>query len=231
MNILTSLFILLSFNLYAQVRKVGLYDGNDLRGPLPTSFSDCTGFLVSPDILVTARHCVQNQVHCDQYQWVFGTQSYYTFNDEKLRFMVSEKRKCQKILAEDKFQDYSFIKLNKPVAIEPISIPKRIHVPEAIYMLGSTLGSPLISSGRGRIFKHNHQFYWAAIDSFKGGSGSPVFSDHSGELIGMMIAGSQDLEFNEQRQCYQYFRCRAGSCDGERILRSSVIHRVLQSIK
>ena len=34
--------------------------------------ANCSGFLVSDDILVTAGHCMQSEEDCRYYHWVFG---------------------------------------------------------------------------------------------------------------------------------------------------------------
>ena len=33
--------------------------------------ADCSGFLIAPDLLVTAGHCFMQQSDCDEYHWVF----------------------------------------------------------------------------------------------------------------------------------------------------------------
>src|SRR5690606_7912461 len=89
---------------------------SDQRFAAQVTPGSCSGFLVGPDVLVTAGHCVSNQKKCEDKFWVFG----FT-REEAADLTLSGENvyKCSQVLYQvlnqgDK-NDYAVIKLDRPV--------------------------------------------------------------------------------------------------------------------
>ena len=65
------------------------------------------------------------------------------------------------------------------------------------------------------------------LDSFEGNSGSPVINILTNEVIGILVAGSKDLDFDKVEQCFRYHVCTTSTCNGEIV---SSIENVLTHI-
>src|SRR3989344_6363600 len=59
--------------------------------------TDCSGFLVGPDILVTAGHCVLDISECSSFRWIFD---YANETEEKSQFILNKDQvfHCTEIL-------------------------------------------------------------------------------------------------------------------------------------
>jgi len=58
--------------------------------------------------------------------------------------------------------------------------------------------------------------FYTTLDTFKGNSGSPVFSRTSHKVIGVLVEGGVDLKSNGN--CMVSNLCADRSCKGERII-------------
>ena len=59
------------------------------------TLATCSGFIVGPDILVTAGHCIQNDEDCKKYQWVRN----YSYNKNgNIQIQASDIFSCQQII-------------------------------------------------------------------------------------------------------------------------------------
>ena len=96
------------------------------RGICPTArFSkqltaaSCSGFLVGPDLLVTAGHCITSQSDCNSFSWVFD----YNISEESegLEYDVpsSSVYRCSQIIEQDlsrsTMNDFALIRLDREV--------------------------------------------------------------------------------------------------------------------
>ena len=87
-------------------------------------------FLVGPDLLVTAGHCVTSQRNCESFSWVFDYN--VKSDDQSLDFSVdaSSVYKCSKIigkiLVEQQKNDFALIRLDREVTDRtPLRISSR----------------------------------------------------------------------------------------------------------
>lgn len=183
----------------------------------------CTGFLVGPDLLVTAGHCAthfgtqirrQEELYCDAYNWVFD----YTKTSRPWKASPSAVYKCKKVLyavydGNANQRDFALIQLDRPVSER---IPLNISTSEnkkddSVFMLGHPLGMPMKYTGNARIITDlspDGPSYVTNLDAFAGNSGSPVFNANH-EVVGILVGGmpNNTTYYDEKSKCERYNRC------------------------
>lgn len=182
--------------------------------------SDCTGFLISEDTLVSAGHCFKAMPSpyygnadkvCEDYVWVFDyTQTKAV--DYKVQF--SKVYECGEVLvANYSFSnDFAIIKLKSKVSgVKPLSMSREISKDSELIVVGHPSGLPKKVAPGGKVIEYNpkaNKFY-ASLDSFQGNSGSPVFNK-LGDVVGILVSGKTDYIFDEKAQCQRVNRCDQG---------------------
>src|SRR5690606_18271087 len=58
----------------------------------------CTGFLIAPDIMVTAGHCISHESECQDFQWAFDYKYNTASMSKNLVFESHQLVRCTKIL-------------------------------------------------------------------------------------------------------------------------------------
>lgn len=193
--------------------------------------ADCSGFLVAPNLLVTAGHCVApsvlgNEMTCQSGAWVFD------YNNSEVKTGSIKKSNvygCKRIINHSATKrngtDYALIELNRPVeGVEPLKFRKsgsiRLGTPLAV--IGSPSGLPLkVADGAFALAKaRTRPLFITNLDSFGGNSGSPVINTVSGEVEGVLVRGAKDYVINRAQGCLEVNKCNDfptinGGCYGE----------------
>lgn len=193
----------------------------------------CSGFLVAPDIIATAGHCVTSQRKCDTTKFVFG------FHDaEGGSTSIIRKENvfsCAGILS--RFQtdsdknDYALIKLDRPVEDRtPFRLSdSKPEVGDELTLYGHPSGLPQIQTSGARVRSISNSIYLVAnSDSYGGNSGSPVV-DQSGKIAGILVRGDTDFIMNVDRGCYESNRVGEDSGRGEDITRVDSIKSLVEA--
>lgn len=181
--------------------------------------ANCSGFLVSETVLVTAGHCIKSQDDCNGYKWVFD----YKMDSDKQKTMKvasSEVYSCKRIISRSLDQvtkdDFAVIQLDRKVDRRPLSFRKsgNIGVGESVLVIGHPSGLPTkIADGanvRSRASKH----FVANLDTYGGNSGSAVFNARTGEVEGILVRGENDYVASD-RGCLVSNKCSNTGCRGE----------------
>lgn len=186
----------------------------------------CTGFLVAPDLLVTAGHCAVNtgeshhetQTYCKTFSWLFDYQNGVGGAAPQLTDIPNDKLyRCRETIYAVKdeklpFRDFALIRLDRPVVgREPLKLATGgITNDDVLSMIGYPLGTPAKLSRGGRILLNNTErtAFVTSLDAFQGNSGSPVFNKND-EVVGILVSGyPSDSYFKEEgKSCYRYNRC------------------------
>lgn len=171
-----------------------------------TSSAFCSGFLVAPDIIATAGHCLTNESYCETAVWVFN----YKLKDEKDSSVTVSKEnvyRCKSILKKDfgtKSQnDFALIKLDRKVkGHSPVKIAQENpEIGEPLVMIGHPSGLPQKIDDGGSVKSKTLNGFKANLDAFQINSGSAVFRAKSGELVGILVTGARDYRNRENEKC------------------------------
>ena len=174
-----------------------------------SSAAMCSGFLVGPDLLVTAGHCINSAEDCSDVSWVFD----YAVKKEtgRANVVVSKEKvyKCKKVL-ESKLdvvtmQDYSLIQLERVVGDRaPLKYrtADKVETNADIFVIGHPSGLPSKYAGGASVLENNTKhFFQANLDTFGGNSGSAVFNERTNEVEGILVRGARDYNYNYFNNC------------------------------
>lgn len=193
----------------------------------------CTGFLVGPDLLLTAGHCASSEEMCASHDWIFDFQ---TDQSGKVDLDISNDRiySCKRIIramTPDNYgMDFALIQLNRDVVGRPsldLNIADHVGKSDKMLMIGSPLGLPLKISPNALVRDDDQvATFSTTLDSFFGNSGSPVFNQRTGKVEGILVAGEEDHVANMAKMCVEINRCKEDECRGEDVSRLSTIPEI-----
>ncbi|MAX65393.1 MAG: ankyrin repeat domain-containing protein [Bacteriovoracaceae bacterium] len=164
----------------------------------------CSGFLIGPDLLVTAGHCIKTQARCDAVSWVFDYKIQAKTGKADILIPSKNVYKCKKLI-ESKLtgsgqykQDYSVVQLDRVVeGREPLKYrlqgDSKVANGTELLVIGHPSGLPQKVTLNGKIFNNSsNHFFRTNLDTFGGNSGSAVFNRQTGVVEGILVRGSKD---------------------------------------
>ncbi len=189
------------------------------------SVADCTGFLVAPDVIATAGHCVQSTAECRRNAWVFSFEIDGSGRDASV-VGDDDVYACRALvgsLLNSKGSDWALVRLDRPAAGRaPLALRRsgKIQKGEGVTLIGHPAGLPKKIADGARVRAANSPaFFTAETDSYGGNSGSPVFNANTLEVEGILVRGEADFE--RHGSCMRSKVCAPGACLGESVTRVS----------
>lgn len=191
----------------------------------------CSGFLVGPDLVATAGHCVPSLLDCNHTAMVFG---FRMLDPDKpvLTFPRSQLYFCQGIVgtftaSED--EDWGIVRLDREVPDHkplPIRRAGKIANSQPLLVIGHPLGLPAKIAGGAAVRDNSAaDFFLANLDTYGGNSGSAVFNANTLTVEGILIAGEED--FVQEGDCLRSKQCFDADCSGEAVTRpTQFVHLV-----
>ncbi|MDA8792387.1 trypsin-like peptidase domain-containing protein [Bacteriovoracaceae bacterium] len=168
----------------------------------------CTGFLVGPNLVMTAGHCA-TKYFCEKYVWAFNYRYQHNDQEQDLFIKKAHVSTCEKVIyriEKNPFKggnDIGLIKLTKSIPIEPLklNLKRKVKKNAGLYMIGHPSGLPLKLTDDGKTTKVKKWYFKHNLDSFGGNSGSPVFNAKTKLVEGVLSRGRADYFTPEGKNC------------------------------
>lgn len=198
------------------------------------AIAHCSGFLVGPDLLVTAGHCVVPAAlggnQCERFSWVFDYRSDLFDGDD---VDASQVYNCEEVLvhALDPYakSDYALIRLDRPVTDrQPLQVRQsgQVETGTDLVVIGHPSGLPTkIAAGATVLVNSHAQYFESDLDTYGGNSGSAVLDAETGLVEGILVRGATDY-LRTPQGCIVSNRCDSvapGRCGGESVSRISLL--------
>lgn len=185
----------------------------------------CTGFLIAPDVIATAGHCVAKSGDCRNYKWAFDFKIANP-TDTSVFIPKNNVYNCKSIIAtvnsSSTKDDYAIIRLDRKVLDRaPLEIRKTGKIADntAIILIGHPKGLPMKIAGGANVRSNSANKYFVAnTDSYAGNSGAPVFDAATGVVEGILVRGETD-SVTTSAGCSVSYVCSNTGCRGEDITR------------
>ena len=189
--------------------------------------SFCSGFLVEPDVVATAAHCL-TEVAPESFFFVFGFRMLdadtvtCTFAGE---FVYGVNRVIASELDGNSGSDWALLRLDRPVrGVTPLTLRSkgRIENDTEVLIIGHPVGLPAkIADGATVLDSSPEAFFVTDLDAYGGNSGSAVLNVETLEVEGILVRG-ESPDFVIDGSCVHSRVCQPGECRGEDVTRTEM---------
>ncbi|WP_316171109.1 trypsin-like serine peptidase [Bradyrhizobium sp. SZCCHNRI1058] len=215
--------------------KIKLCEGERFGNQLQVAY--CSAVLIGADVIATAGHCVRgvgnnNRLPAlDEMRVVFGYRAESASDPGASEFGDDQIFGIDSILDSSAQEDWALLKLNRSVPSKiasPIQViaSKKIAAHQSIYVVGYPSGLPVkYADGAEVKVNDNPKHFVANLDTFRGNSGSGVFSKADNGLVGLLVGGATDYypDGTVANACFRAYRCSKPNCGGEIVTRVELV--------
>ena len=177
----------------------------------------CSGFLVAPDVLVSAGHCIKDERDCESTRVAFDFR-YEESTDEDVATLAEEDvYSCKSIISRDwqrgEKNDYGVYRLDRPVeGVDPLDFRTdgKVAPDTQLAVVGHPMGLPLKITAGGRIVDNEPtDWFLYNLDAFGGHSGAAVVDVETGVVEGIHVRGAPDYKYSRHEGdfCYEMRTC------------------------
>lgn len=173
----------------------------------------CSGFLVGPDLVLTAGHCISSNNECLGLKFVFDYALTSPLHDPT-QVPSENVYSCKNLIAREftrRNADWALVRLDRPVLDRaPLKIRREGEAPIStpLTLVGHPSGLPSKIARGGQVHKIEQNHIVADLDSFKGNSGSAVFNSETLEVEGILVRGRKD--YHRENGCVKNNICAEG---------------------
>jgi hypothetical protein len=191
----------------------------------------CSAFLVAPDMVATAGHCISSN-DCVNRAFGFG----YAMRSEKdapEQLPEEDVYFCKAVVKREVTtkQDYSLVQLDRPVrGYDVLKMSSQdAKVNDSLMVVGHPSGIPTKVAGGAKVRTQEEGFFVANLDTYGGNSGSAVFNAETLEVMGILVRGERDFSYDSGKKCYRSNVCNDAYCRGEDSTNISFIEKALNT--
>lgn len=201
----------------------------------------CSAFLIAPDLVATAGHCVNVNQTCEELRFIFDYAYTSSSRSDSVRRVEREDLyQCAAVLghlydrdaasAEDirsreYWSDWAVIKLDRPVSgREPLPLRSSgsPRVGDGVTTIGYPGGIPAKATS-GTVKENAKELYFNTDLDIYGGNSGGVVVGGQGIVEGIVIRGTGGKSFHREGDCMASDRCDAytgsGTCTGNHVQR------------
>ena len=188
----------------------------------------CSGFLVAPNKIMTAGHCVTSHADCGTVRFVFD---YKMINQDRAQTVFTENQiySCKKVIGwkkDNQGADFAVIELDREVTDrEPLKLSdnRDTKVKTSLLVIGHPSGLPTKITDKASVRSVNRDagYLMANLDTYGGNSGSAVLNTETLEVEGILVRGETDFIMNGS--CRASYRVGDNAGRGEDVTLISVV--------
>ncbi len=194
----------------------------------------CSGFLIGPDLIATAGHCLRNSFNCENVRFLFGY-GLFSPQQDPLQLEPENVYSCAELIHSEANgitgSDFAIARLDrKVIGYSPLPLRTQgvIRKDEKLTVIGYPSGLPGKWSDQGDILELTSSiFFKTSLDTYGGNSGSAVFNSQTRLVEGILVRGDSDFKFDPSTQCRRSNICLYGECTGEDVVRSELLLKYL----
>ena len=188
----------------------------------PSFVAYCTGFVVGPDLIATAGHCVPSASDMNSTRIVFGyrvtrTGDTYSTTTNIPNSEVYTPVEVVSRRQDDNGPDYAVLRVDRKIVDHtplPLHFDGKVGVGDELYVVGYPTGLPIKLADRGFVRSvSDHGYFVSNLDTFGGNSGSPVLKAGTLTVEGILVRG--DTDYVPKDYCQVAFTCPNTGCRGE----------------
>jgi Ricin-type beta-trefoil lectin domain-like/Trypsin-like peptidase domain len=184
----------------------------------------CSGFLVAPDLVATAGHCVGDDFPLPDIRFLFGFRM-ADATTPPTTVSNAEIYRGERLLGRrltDDGTDWSLVQLDRAVSNHPpvrVRMAGRIAGQAPVHVIGHPSGLPTkYAPGANVRDNSSGPFFVANLDTYGGNSGSAVFHSATHVVEGILVRGEND--YVTQGNCQVSLVCPSTGCRGEDVTRA-----------
>jgi hypothetical protein len=191
------------------------------------AYAFCSGFLVGPDLIMTAGHCVRGS-RCKSTAFVFD----FKMTDSKNFENVVPRDNvyfCKDVISISSggSKDHALIRVDRKVKNRiPLLLRSEGEVSngEKLIVIGHPGGIPQkLADGAAVRKSSNPDYFVANLDTYGGNSGSAVFNLETAKVEGILVRGETDYVRAPGQSCRISNVCSDSGCMGEEVTKVSVV--------
>lgn len=198
------------------------------------SAGNCSGFLIAPDLILTAGHCTSDPKDCSNYSWVFDYKVEKETGKIPTNIPAANIYKCKQIVSSSLLTpikiDFGIILLDRPVTDRSpldLRLSGKIANNQEIFVIGGPSGLPTKVTPGANVRDNSNLYQFSAnLDTYGGNSGSAVFNASTMQIEGILVQGEKDYTLDTDKNCIRTNYCKDDECMGEKISRLSSLNEI-----
>lgn len=175
-----------------------------------------TAFIIGDQTMMTAGHVFQGELR--DYVVVFGFELTNKAGEFQRLILAKDIYTPSSIVYQDQDLDLLAFKVSRPLDRRILKLALKSSFPRnmPVYMIGHPSGLPKkVALNASVQDQEDPRNFYTTLDSFQGNSGSPVFELETNEVIGVLVSGMVDYQWNGT--CNYSSICNIPYCKGEKV--------------